>query len=473
MHTDIPKKEGGTAVKMKKKSLFSRRTDLDLTNGPLFSTMIRFAIPILLANLVTSFFSAADMFVLSLFAQGNEIASVGATSSVISLFTQFAIGLCGGVNIVLARLIGQGDEKNTRRMVSTAILTALGIGILLAVSGVAFGRGTLKMMNCPEECLSDAALYLSIYFIGAPFLLLNQYGSAILRVSGDSERPLYYMLASGAANLGLNTVFCLFMQNKVIAVALATLLSQVLSAFLVLNRLARADGICRWEMKNMRFDFSSFKKILLYGFPTALTAALFPLTNVQIQSAINSFGPAAIAGNTAAIQYETVVGTAGGAFQTSALTFVGQNLGARKKERVYRSFLYCLLAGLAVTAVPAIIIYIFREPLLSLFVAGDAASIAQGAVRMKYVMLFYILTINPLASTIQAFGHPTLQTAINVASVLGLRTLWMQFVYPLNPTLDTLYACYPTSYVVNFLAYAPIVAVLLLRLKNDKYNYKI
>ena len=453
--------------------LLGKRKDLDLTNGPLFSTMLRFAIPILLANLVTSFFGAADMFVLSLFAEGNEIASVGATSSVVSLFTQFAIGLCGGVSIVLARLIGQGDEKNTRRMVTTAIITALGMGLLLAAVGCLFGRGALKMMNCPEECLANAALYLVIYFLGAPFLLLNQYGSAILRISGDSKRPLYYMLVSGATNVGLNAVFCLFMQNKVVAVALATLISTALSAFLVLNRLTRAEGICRWEIKNTRFDFGAFKKILLYGFPTALTQALFPLTNVQIQSAINSFGPAAIAGNTAAIQYETIVGTAGGAFQTAALTFIGQNLGAKKKERVFRSFFYCLLASLVVTAVPAITIYIFREPLLSLFVAGDAASIAQGAVRMKYVMLFYILTINPLASTIQAFGHPTLQTAINVASVLGLRTLWMQLVYPMNPTLDRLYACYPTSYIVNVAVYAFIVIVLLLRLKNDKFDYKL
>ena len=474
MHTDLPKKESAAAsAQTKKRGFFSKRAELDLTNGPLFSSIVRFAIPILLANLVTTLFSAADMFVLSLFSKGNEIASVGATSSVVSLFANFAIGLCSGVNIILARLIGQGDEKNVRRVVSTSILTAATMGLLLALVGTLFGRGALVMMNCPEECLSDATLYLQIYFIGAPALLLGQYGAAILRVSGDSKRPLYYMLASGAANVLLNTVFCLFMERKVVAVALATLLSQVLSAVLSLARLAKTNGICRWEIKSTRFDFGALKKILLYGFPTALTTALFPLTNVQVQSAINSFGPAAIAGNTAAIQYESIVGTAGGAIQSAALAFIGQNLGARRKERVFLSFLYSSILSVAITASLAFSIYAFKEPLLSIFVAADAASVAQGAIRLKYVSLFFILSNIPLAAAIQAFGHPTLQTVINVASVLGLRTLWMQVFYPMNPTLDMLYICYPISYVVNTLVYAPITIVLFRRLKNDKISYKL
>lgn len=450
-----------------------KKRELNVTEGPLLASIVRYSIPILFANLVTTLFSAADMFVLSLFAVGNEIASVGATSSVISLFANFAIGLCGGVNIVLARLIGQGDEKNARRLISTAIFAAASMGLLLALIGTAFGRGALEMMHCPEECLADAALYLKIYFIGAPFLLLGQYGAAILRVSGDSKRPLYYMLASGATNVVLNALFCLVLERKVVAVALATLLSQALSAILSLWRLLRAEGSCRLDFEDGCIDFSSLKKILLYGFPTALTTALFPLTNVQIQSAINSFGATAIAGNTAAIQYETIVGTAGAAIGAAALTFIGQNLGARKKDRVFRSFLYTCLLSLTVTSVLAFGIYAFKEPLLSIFVAGDVSAITRGAVRLKYVALFYIIAQLPLSSAIQSFGHPTLQTAINVASVLGLRTLWMQVFYPMNPTLDMLYVCYPISYIVNLLAYGPIIFVLLWRLKNDKCSYKI
>lgn len=453
--------------------LLKRKKDLDITNGPLFKTILLFALPIMLSNVVTTLFNAADMAVLSWFAEGNEIASVGATSSVISLFTQFAIGLCAGVNIVLARLIGQGDEKNSRRVISTAILTAAGMGLLLSILGAVLGRTVLAAMNCPEECLADGTLYLIIYFLGSPFLLLNQYASAIIRVSGDSERPLYYMLISGATNVVLNTVLCVFLKYKVVAVALATLISQAVGAFLALRRLTVVEGICRWNIKETRFDLGALKKILVYGCPTALTTVLFPITNLQVQSAINSFGPAAIAGNTAAIQYESIVGMAGNAFQTAALTFVGQNLGARKKERVYRSFFYCLFSSLVVTATLAISIYAFKEPLLSIFVGGDAASIAQGAVRMKYVMLFYIIVHIPLSPTIQAFGHPTLQTTINVGTVLGLRTLWMQVFYKMAPSLDMLYFCYPLTYILNTLAYVPIVAVLFLRLKKDKCDYSI
>ena len=451
----------------------TKKRDLDLTGGPLFSTMVQFAIPILLANVVTTLFNAADMMVLSWFAVGNEIASVGATSSVISLFSNFAIGLVSGVNIILARLIGQGDENNVRRVVSTAIFTALGLGVLLAVVGTIFGRPALAWMNCPEECLADGALYLVIYFLGAPFLLLNQYASAIIRVSGDSRRPLNYMLISGATNVALNTVFCFIFPRKVIAVALATLLSQALGAFLALRRLTVVEGICRWDIKTTRFDFSALKKILLYGIPAAFTTALYPISNVQIQSAINSFGPAAIAGNTAAIQYESIVGVAGGAFQTTALTFIGQNLGAGKKERVYRSFFYAALMGCASTATLALSIYAFRNPLLSIFVAGDPASIAQGAVRLKYIMLFYILNAVPMASAIQAFGHPTLQTSINIASILGLRTLWMQVFYPMNPTLDMLYVCFPITYVTNAICYLPIIIVLFRRLAKGQISKKL
>ncbi len=458
---------------VKRRSIFSRRTDLDLTSGPLFKTIVLFSLPIVLANIVTTLFSAADMMVLSWFAIGNEIASVGATSSIISLFTQFAIGLCGGVSIVLARLIGQGDERNSRLVIATAIYTAFGMGLVLALLGTTLGRTVLVFMNCPEECLADATLYAAIYFIGAPFLLLNQYGSTILRVSGDSERPLFYMLISGTCNVVLNTVFCIVLPRKVVAVALATLISQALGAFLALRRLLVSEGICRFDIKGKCFDFSAFKKIILYGLPTALTTALYPITNVQIQSAINLHGTAAIAGNTAAIQYETIVGTAGGAVTTAALTVIGQNLGARKKERVYRAFWYSWALSVAVTASLAVSFYIFREPLLSIFVAGDPDSIAQGAVRMKYVALFYIISHNPMASTIQAFGRPTLQTAINVATVVGLRTLWMQFVYPYRATLDTLYFCYPLSYLVNFVLYVPIIVVLFVRLKRDKIRYKI
>ena len=451
----------------------TKKRDLDLIGGPLFTTMVQFAIPILLANVVTTLFNAADMMVLSWFAVGNEIASVGATSSVISLFSNFAIGLVAGVNIILARLIGQGDENNVRRVVSTAIFTALGLGVFLAVIGSIFGRPALVVMNCPEECLADGTLYLVIYFLGAPFLLLNQYASAIIRVSGDSRRPLNYMLISGATNVVLNTVFCFIFPRKVIAVALATLLSQALGAFLALRRLTVVEGICRWDIKTTRFDFSALKKILLYGIPAAFTTALYPISNVQIQSAINSFGPAAIAGNTAAIQYESIVGVAGGAFQTTALTFIGQNLGAGKKERVYRSFFYAALMGCASTATLALSIYAFRNPLLSIFVAGDPASIAQGAVRLKYIMLFYILNAVPMASAIQAFGHPTLQTSINIASILGLRTLWMQVFYPMNPTLDMLYVCFPITYVTNAICYLPIIIVLFRRLAKGRISKKL
>ena len=213
--------------------------------------------------------------------------------------------------------------------------------------------------------------------------------------------------------------------------------------------------------------------MIVYGLPTAITSCLFPISNMQIAAGVNSYGADFVAGSTASQQYEKMLGSYNVGLAATTLTMMGQNLGAKKKERVYRVFFTVLILEFCLILGTASIIYAFGETLIPIFTGNNAAAVEAGMLRMRIMLFSYCILHVPTAPAMQAFGHPTLQTVINVGTVLGLRTFWMQVIYPLNPTLDTLYFCYPLTYIVNFLSYVPIVAVLFLQLKKDKYAYKI
>ncbi len=455
--------------------LLAKRKDLDLTGGPLFSTMIRFAIPLLVANLISTMFHAVDLMVLSWFDAGTAVAAVGATSSVNGLFSQFSVGLCVGVNIILARLLGEGDRERVRKVVSTAILTGALLGSLIAIIGLAAAEPFLLLTDCPEECFSQAALYSRLYFLGMPFILIYYYAAAVIRVSGDSQSPLRYMVISGSANLVLNFIFCLLFTQKVAAVALATMLSQVLGAYLSLRRLSKSEGACRWNIRKIIFDFASFKKMLWYGLPTAITNMVYPLSNLQVQTAMNGFGADFLTGSVACMQYENIVANAGSSFSATALTFMGQNIGAGKKPRVYRAFYYMLFVQFLVTFGGSCIVLLFGKQFAALFGAGSGVALETALLRMRVVLMAYFIVQTPLGAAIQAFGFPQLQTAVNLAITLGLRTVWMQFVYGklIAPTPLNLFLCYPISYSVIALIYIPIAVVLFYRYAKGKLNEKI
>ena len=455
--------------------LLSRRTDLDLTGGPILKTILLFSIPLILANFVSMMFDAMDLMVLSWFAQGYEVAAVGTTSSLTHLLENLATGLCVGVNIVLARLLGEGDHERAQRVISTAIITSVGLGLIIAVIGAFISRPFLLATNCPPECLDHAVLYATFYFLGMPLLLLYHYAAAIIRVGGDSQRPLYYMLIAGVTNLLLNTVFCAILPQKVMAVALATALSKGLAAFLALHHLVRGGGTCRWELHKTRFDFSSFKTMIVYGLPTAITSCLFPISNMQIAAGINSYGADFVAGSTASQQYEKMLGSYNVGLAATTLTMMGQNLGAKKKERVYRVFFTVLILEFCLILGTASIIYAFGETLIPIFTGNNAAAVEAGMLRMRIMLFSYCILHVPTAPAMQAFGHPTLQTGISIAGILGVRTLWMQLVYgklvPATPAM--VFFSFPVSYVFTQAGYIVCVTVILLRYRKGKYKQKV
>ena len=459
----------------KRLNIFAKRTDLDLTNGPILKTILLFAFPLILANFVSMMFDAMDLMVLSWFADGYEVASVGTTSSLTHLLENLATGLCVGVNIILARLLGEGDEARAQRVISTAIITSVGLGVLIAIVGSIIARPFLVATNCPPECIDHATIYATFYFLGMPLLLLYHYAAAIIRVGGDSQRPLYYMLIAGVCNLALNTVFCAILSQKVVAVALATALSKGLAAFLALRHLVHGNGRCRWEIKSTRFDFSSFKTMILYGLPTAITSCLYPIANMQIAAGINSYGADFVAGSTASQQYEKMLGSYNVGLAATTLTMMGQNIGAKKKERVYRVFFDVLILEFFLVLGTASLVYAFGKTLIPIFAGNSAAAIEAGMLRMRIMLFSYCILHTPLGPAIQAFGYPPLQTAINIAGILGVRTLWMQVVYgkivPAAP--EMVYMSFPASYIFTTVCYAFCAVVIFLRYRKGKYKKKI
>lgn len=463
-----------TAVK--NESPLSEKLKRDpITEGPIFSSILLFVIPIILANVMQTLFNAVDMAMVNFFSVGNEVASIGSTGPILHLFRNLSIGISVGTSVLLARYLGAKDEEKTKKTVSSSILTSLLIGALIAAFSIPLMKVLLTRMNCPPECFEEAWLYAVVNMAGMPAILLYNYCSAILRVSGDSKRPLYYMLCSGGINVVLNLVFCILFASKILAVALATVLSQAIGAALSLFRLCRVEGSCRVSLKNLRMDFRYFFKILRYGLPNGICLALFAFSNILIYSALNEFGAATVAGESAAAQLQEVSLAVNSAFQVAAQTFIGQNLGAGNPKRVKKSFLYCGVMLFAITFSLGLFMNIFAEQLLYPFIGTNPESIYCGKLSTFYLAFFFFLYSTPFPATIQAFGYPTLQMSVNLAGVLGFRTLWMTFVYGklLPEALTSIYFCYPISYALLDAVYIPIVIILFVKYKKGRLKKEL
>ena len=448
--------------------------NVDILHGNLFKSIIIYSIPILLMGLVQKLFNAVDVMVLSVVADTRDVAAVGSSSTIIHLLIDTFFGISTGARVVLARLIGEGDEQKVARTTSTALYTSVIIGTITAVVGILLTPHFLIWTGCPtgpDGCFEQAIIYMRIYLFAAPFILLYNYGSAILSVSGDTQRPLYYMIASGLTNVILNFALCLILPEKVAAVAIATAISQILGAVLVSVRIFRMDGPCHMSLGRLRWSGVAFGQIMRHGLPIGLVNALFPLSNLQIVAQVNSFGTAVMAGNAAINQLDGILSSIVAAPWSTALTaFAGQNLGAKQNDRVKKSIVYCtaIAAFMALTFV--LIFTFFSEPLISLF-TRDPDAIAAAQIKSKYTMRLYLIpTLSScVARIIQVFGYPILQTANSILTVFVFRFFWTQFIYASNPTLDVLFFCYAVSWSLTLLINIGIATYLYqFRFKKGK-----
>ena len=421
---------------------------IDATRGPLIWPIVRYAIPLIISVLVQKLFGAVDLAVLGQMASTEAVASVGATVSIVDLLVNSFFGIAGGARILLAYQLGQNDEDRLRRTTGSCLGLAVLLGVAVAAVGLICSPLLLNLTNCPDECIGGATIYLRIYMLAAPAILLYNFGSAILMTAGDTTRPLYYMIACSGLKVLLNVTLCLILPEKVVAVALATVLSQLLGATLVMIRLSRMEGAMRITWRQIRLHAESVFKILRFGLPMALTGSLFPLAGLQIQSAVNSFGPAAIAGDSAACVLGGVVGAFGDSFQSAMGTFVGQNLGAGKPERVRASIFHSIWLSVVSTMAVGLPMLLIGRFWLGLLLGGDAVAVEYAMIRVTWLVALYFIFEFAYAFSIvvQSFGYPTFSSMINLAWILGYRVLWMTFLYPHYPTYLCLILCFFTSW---------------------------
>ena len=432
----------------------SRGYEIDMCNGPLFGKILIFAVPLMLSGMLQLFFNVADIIVVGQFVGHTALAAVGSTGSLINLLVNVFVGLSVGTNVLVARYYGARDAKHLHETVHTSVLTSVLSGTALIVIGLILAEPLLTLMGTPDDVLDQAALYMRIYFVGMPASMLYNFGAAILRAVGDTKRPLYFLFISGIVNVILNLVLVLVFHLGVAGVAIATVTSQVISAVLVALCLIKTDAPYRLELKKLRIHKSKLLEIIKIGLPAGMQGAVFSISNVLIQSSINSFGSTVMAGSTAASNIENFVYTAMNALYQTALSFTGQNVGGGKYKRIGKIMRICVLDVTAIGILLGGGAYLCGSTLLSIY-TSDPQVIQYGLERMMFVCLPYFLCgiMDTLVGSLRGMGYSIMPMIVSLTGACALRIVWIMTIFQMNPTLSTLFLSYPVSWFVTALAH--------------------
>lgn len=434
----------------------SKKYTIDMVNGPLMKNIFLFAVPLMFTNFLQILFNAADTVVVGKFAGQDALAAVGATGSLVFFLTAIFNGLSTGTNVIIARLLGSKDETRIQKAVHTSITIAILSGILLFFVGGVFSKPLLQMMSTPENIIDKSSLYMKIYFAGVIFLLVYNFGAAILRSKGDTKRPLYFLMFSGVINVLLNLVFVIVLKISVAGVALATVISEAISAFLVIYTLIKETDETHLNIKKLGIDFGITFDIMKIGIPAGIQGMVFSISNVVIQSSINSFGSSTIvAGNAAAANLEGFVYIGMMAFTQACITFTSQNIGAHKESAVKKIMLITLLLTTISGFAVGLVVWFFGDFFLGLY-ANDAKVIEVGMIRMTYVGLLLALNgiLDIFVCSMRGMGYSTVPTLVSVVGICGVRLLWIWNVFAVYNTLPVIYMCFPISWIVTLIAQA-------------------
>ena len=445
-----------------------KRSRQNMLTGPLFPSIVSYTIPIILTGVLQLLFHAADLVVVG--TKGEiYLSAVGATNAITNLIVNLFIGLSVGGGVTMAHAMGSRDQEAMHRTVHTALPTAVIGGVVLTVAGIALSETFLRWMGTPESVLPYATLYMRIVFGGMVFNMVYNFGAALLRAAGDTRGPLVYLTIAGVANVLLNLIFVLVLGMTVDGVALATIISQGISAVLVVLALMRRTDAARLQLKKLRIYKTQILKIIRLGLPAGIQGSLFSVSNVMIQSSINSFGEIFMAGSTAAGSLEGFVYVTMNAFHQTALNFTGQNLGAGQYKRMRKVLWICLGCVMAVGMAVGGGFYLLREPLLRIYIVESpnaAQAIAAGAERMMYVCLpyFFLGMMDVTTGALRGIGSSLAPMIISVLGVCGLRIGWVYTVFAADPTPETLFVSYPISWAITFVA--QLVAFILIYRRN-------
>ena len=427
------------------------RHEMDMTSGALLPKILRFSGPLILTGILQLLYNAADVIVVGNYAGHEALAAVSSTGSLINLLVNVFMGLSVGASVVIARKYGARDLAGMREAEHTAMTVALYMGIGVGVMGFLLARPMLQLMDSPADVIDGAALYVRIYFLGMPANMLYNFGAATLRAVGDTKRPMIYLMISGLVNVALNLLLVIVFHMDVAGVAIATVASQVISMVLVVICLLRSPGSIRLNPRECRVRWSSLKEIIRIGLPAGLQGSLFSISNVLIQSSVNSFGSLVVAGNGVASNLEGFVYTAMNAQHQADMTFASQNYGAGKFVRV-RKTLWCCLGVVTATGLGmGLIMLHFGETLMSLY-NSDPGVIADGMIRMGIILPTYFLCgmMDVMVGQMRGIGYSVMPMIVSLTGACLLRIVWIMTVFAANPTLQTLYISYPISWGVTF-----------------------
>ena len=422
--------------------------------GNLTENIVRYTIPIILTSVLQLLFNAADLVVVGRYCGSVSVAAVSATGAITMLIINLFIGLSIGAGVTVAQGYGCGDHRMVHRTVHTAIPAALISGIFLTVAGIFLSRPLLTMMGTPDEVIGLSTLYMQIYFGGITFNMLYNFSASILRAVGDTKSPLIFLTIAGVVNVGLNLIFVTVFEMNVAGVALATTISQAISAVLVIIVLMRRTDSCRLDLKKLRIYSTQLKKIVTIGLPAGIQGSLFAISNVLIQSSVNSFGPVVMSGSGAAGNIEGFVYVSINAFQQTAVNFTGQNVGAGNYKRVWRIFWVCLGCVSVVGLVMGSLGFVFGKQLLSIYITDSADAITYGLIRMSCICLPYFLCgiMDVSTGALRGMGASMIPMVISVLGVCGVRILWIYTIFriPAFHTPVSLYLSYPISWIITF-----------------------
>lgn len=443
----------------------SKTNEIDMLHGPLFMKILMFALPLAASSVLQQLFNSVDVAVVGRFASSKALAAVGSNAPVISLLINLFMGISMGANVIISNHIGQNDRKSIHDAIHTVGLVSILSGFFLLIVGVCAARPILTLMDTPADVIDMAVLYLRIYFIGMPFFMVFNFGSAILRSRGDTRRPLYILVVAGIINTILNLILVIMFKMSVEGVAIATCIANAVSAMLIVRILVNEEEPYRLHLREMQIKWVELKRMLQMGVPAGLQGMVFSISNVLIQSSINSYGADAIAGSAAALNFEYYSYFLVQAFNGAAITFIGQNYGAGKNERVRKIFWICLGMGFGCCAAANwFFIWQYRF-FLGLFTV-DAAVIQYGATRMHIALATQSLAASyeVAGSSLRGMGRSIEPTLMVIVGTCLLRIAWVYLVQPIWSGFDSLMVVYPVSWIVTGIMVCTAYAIIVKRI---------
>ena len=422
--------------------------EMDMLHGGLAGKLILFAIPLAFSSILQQLFNSADVAVVGRFAGSAALAAVGSCVALVGIFVNLIVGLAVGPNAALANLIGQGQRNRISGMVHTILTFGMILGVVLMGLGFLTARTVLEASGTPESVINEALLYIRIYFIGIPFMTIYNFGAAILRSYGDTKRPMYYLVLSGTVNVILNLIFVICFGLGVEGVAISTTISNMLSTALVLVHLHGKEDEFQFRFHKMHIEWKDLKRVLMIGIPAGIQGAIFSVSNVFIQSGINSFGEDAIAGSSLALNFEYFTYDIANAFAQAAVTFTSQNFGAGNLKRCRKTFWLCLLFGMGFTEILSIVFMIWDNFFVSIYTISDAVAV-YGLIRMHHVCSLEGLTATyeVESAALRGMGKSLEPSIITILGTVVFRMIWMVTVFKWIPTYDMLMNVYIASWV--------------------------